>query len=150
MLLQDLAGGGGKGSRPTRVVPSHFRIRSYGLVWVGFGLAGTTAIKESTTEMREVRVCWQHEKRKIINLNYFLFLLWWLLVFHSCSVEVNRCTISRNFHTLATAIFTRDQLPSIKNLASHALRSVWNIQTPQRFLAMKNTLFLLHQMFSLK
>ena len=141
---------GGRDLDPQQSYPLTFEFVPMGLFGLDFNLAGTTAIKESTTEMSEVRVCWQHEKRKIINLNYFLFLLWWLLVFHSCSVEVNRCTISRNFHTLATAIFTRDQLPSIKNLASHALRSVWNIQTPQRFLAMKNTLFLLHQMFSLK
>ena len=29
-------------------------------------------------------------------------------------------------------------------------QSVWNIRTPQRFLAMNNTLIPLHQMFSLK
>ena len=83
-------------SRALSLSNSFLRAR---LGWI-LNLAGTTAIKESTTEMREVRVCWQHEKRKIINLNYFLFLLWWLLVFHSCSVEVNRCTISRNFPAL--------------------------------------------------
>ena len=91
---------GGRDLDPQQSYPLTFEFVPMGLFGLDFNLAGTTAIKESTTEMSEVRVCWQHEKRKIINLNYFLFLLWWLLVFHSCSVEVNRCTISRNFPAL--------------------------------------------------
>ena len=69
------------------------------------------------------------------------------------------CTISTNFHTLFNmfkAIFTRDQLASIKNLASHASETTTSaigpesIRTPQLFLAMINALILLHEMFSLK
>ena len=55
----------------------------------------------------------KNNQEKVINLNYFLFMLWWLVLwFLSCILF---CTISTNFHTLSTGIFTRDQFASIKS-----------------------------------
>ena len=55
----------------------------------------------------------KYKQEKVINLNYFLFMLWWLVLwFLSCTLF---CTISTNFHTLSTGIFTRDQFASIKS-----------------------------------
>ena len=47
------------------------------------------------------------------------------------------CTISKNFHTLSKAIFTRDEFASIKNLASNASETTTSaigpesVRTPQ-------------------
>ena len=99
LLLQDLAGGG-RGLDPQQSCPLTFEFVPTG----SFGLDFKPCWYDSN-QRKHHWDAWSPcvlatRKRKIINLNYFLFLLWWLLVFHSCSVEVNRCTISRNFPAL--------------------------------------------------
>ena len=62
----------------------------------------------------------KNKQETLINLKYFILLLWWLVCwFLSCRsqkvVPTLFCTIWTNFHTLSTAIFTRDQFASIKS-----------------------------------
>ena len=55
----------------------------------------------------------KNNQEKVLNLNYFLFMLWWLVLwFLSCILFY---TISTNCHSLSTGIFTRDQFASIKS-----------------------------------
>ena len=108
----------------------------------------------------------QHTKKKQTNKKINKFELLFILVMMTGSLILVlgcRCTIPVLYdlnkvfiHWLPTAIFTRGQFACIKNLASHAspvkpqpLRSVRDIRIPPKFLAMNNTLILLHQMFSL-
>ena len=80
--FQDLAGGEGVSAHNRVRCPLTFEFIPTGLFGLDFKLAGTTAIKESTTEMREVHVCWQHGKRKIIKfeLLFILVMMNWSLI----------------------------------------------------------------------
>ena len=114
--------------------------------------------------MRKVNT--KQHKKKQTNKEINKFELLFILVMMTGSLILVlgcRCTIPVLYdlnkvfiHWLPTAIFTRGQFACIKNLASHAspvkpqpLRSVRDIRIPLKFLAMNNTLILLHQMFSL-
>ena len=112
--------------------------------------------------MREVHVCWQHETRNIYNTFMILFFSCYDdLVFDSCRVEVNRwyhsCFVRFQeifIHSLSLflhgiSLFLSKILQAMP-VKPRPLRSVRNIRTPQRFLAMNNALILLNQMFLLE
>ena len=99
----------------------------------------------------------KNNQGKLINLNYFYSCYddWF---FDSCHVEVNRwyqsCFVrSQQIFIHSLRLFFHGTSLLLSNLASHASEATTFVigpeySTPQRFLAMNDTLILLHQVVS--